>query len=161
MQELDANKMWSALNDANKARARVYVEFFRSIESRFGRDVAVEITREAVYKWGCTLAGGLEQHLPSDFKGLCASFAFAPDGGEMFSPQVAVCSDEELDVHFTSCPLKTAWVEAGLSDQEVALFCSMAASADYGTLEAAGFKVDITTWQPGRQGCCRLRITPP
>ena len=60
MQELDSGKMWSALNDANKGRARVYVEFFRSIESRFGWDAAIEITREAVYKWGCTLAGGLD-----------------------------------------------------------------------------------------------------
>jgi hypothetical protein len=159
MPELDASTMWSALNDANKTRARVYLEFFRSIEKRFGREVAIEVTREAVYNWGCTLAGGLEQHLPSDFEGLCGSFAFAPDGGEMFSPDVSVCTDKELDVHFKSCPLKSAWIEAGLAEQDVALFCSMAASADYGTLEAAGFKVDITTWQPGREGCCRLRIT--
>src|SRR4051794_1619741 len=103
MRELDVSKMWSALNDANKARARVYVEFFRSIEKRFGKDAPVEVTREAVYNWGCTLAGRLEQHLPSDFEGLCASYTFAPDGGAMFSPDVLVCSHNELDVRFKTC----------------------------------------------------------
>lgn len=161
MKDLDATRMWSALNDANKARARVYVEFFRSIDKRFGRDAAIEVTKEAVYNWGCTLSQGLEQHLPSDFSGLCSSFAFAPDGGEMFSPDVRACSDKELDVQFKTCPLKTSWIEAGLPESDVALFCSMAAAADYGTLEAAGFKVDIATWQPGLEGCCRLRITAP
>ena len=159
MQEIDAAKMWSALNDANKARARVYVEFFRSIEKRFGREAAMEVTKEAIYNWGRTLATGLEQHLPSDFRGLCGSFAFAPDSGKMFSPDVSACSDEQLIVQFKTCPLKSGWIEAGLSDQDVALFCSMAACADYGTLEAAGFKVDIATWKPGDEGCCSLCIT--
>ena len=161
MQELDVKTIWLALNDANKARARVYVEFFRSIERRFGRDAAIEVTKEAVYDWGRTLAGGLDQYLPADFAGLCESFAFAPDGGAMFSPDVSKCSDRELDVHFKTCPLKSAWAEAGLADQEVELFCSLASAADYGTLEAAGFNVDITTWKPGDGGCCRLHITAP
>ncbi|WP_421694542.1 L-2-amino-thiazoline-4-carboxylic acid hydrolase [Aestuariivirga sp.] len=161
MREHDANTTWSSLNDANKARAGVYVEFFRSIEQRFGRDAAIQVTREALYNWGRSLAGGLDRHLPADFAGLCKSFAFAPDGGAMFSPDVSRCSDRELDVHFKTCPLKSAWTEAGLADQDIELFCSLAAAADYGTLEAAGFKVDIETWKPGGDGCCRLHITAP
>lgn len=161
MSDVDAKALWTALNDANKARARVYVEFFRAMERRFGRDAAVEVTREAVYNWGRTLAGGLAQHLPADFAGLRNGFAFAPDGGAMFSPDVASCTNSELTVQFRTCPLKTAWVELGLPDEEVALFCDMAACADYGTLEEAGFKVDITTWKPGEDGCCRLHITAP
>jgi hypothetical protein len=49
----------------------------------------------------------------------------------------------------------------GLSDDNVSPFCSMAACADYGALEAAGFKVDIATWKPGRKGCCSLFIVAP
>ncbi|PZF76866.1 hypothetical protein DK847_10390 [Aestuariivirga litoralis] len=161
MQGLDATAMWSALNDANKARARVYVEFFRSIERRFGRETAIEVTREAIYNWGRTLAGDLGSHLPGDFKGLCQSFACAPDGGAMFTPDVSACSESELVVQFKTCPLKSGWMESGLSPEEVALFCDMAACADYGTLEAAGFAVTIETWTPGRDGCCRLHITAP
>ncbi|MFO1132645.1 MAG: L-2-amino-thiazoline-4-carboxylic acid hydrolase [Hyphomicrobiales bacterium] len=161
MTDLDAGAMWSALNDANKARARVYVEFFRSLERRFGREMAIEVTREAVYNWGRTLTGDLGKHLPADFKGLCQSFAHAPDGGAMFTPDVSACSERELVVQFKTCPLKSAWIESGLPEEDVALFCDMAACADYGTLEEAGFDVTIETWKPGQVGCCRLHITAP
>lgn len=161
MSEVSHDALWTALNDANKARARVYVEFFRAIEKRLGRDAAVEICREAIYRWGEGLAGDLGTHLPSDFEGLCRNFAYPPDNGAMFSPRVDRCSDEGLDVQFETCPLKTGWIEAGLSDDEVALFCSMAACADYGTLEKAGYAVTIDTWTPGETGCCKLRIRRP
>jgi L-2-amino-thiazoline-4-carboxylic acid hydrolase len=160
MDTQDNHAMWEALNQAYKARALVYVEFFRAIEKRFGRDTAVEVTKEAIYNWGRSLAGGLERHLPSDFKGLCSSFAYAPDGGAMFTPKVFSCSEQGLDVQFETCPLKTGWVEAGLGENDLALFCDMAAQADYGTLEAAGFSVDIQTWTPGSKGCCLLKIRP-
>lgn len=156
----DSREIWEALNQANKARALVYVEFFRAIEKRLGRDMAVEVSKEAVYNWGRTLAGGLERHLPSDFKGLCSSFAYAPDGGAMFSPNVMSCSEQGLDVQFATCPLKTGLHEAGLGENETALFCEIAAQADYGTLEEAGFSVDIKTWTPGSEGCCLLKIRP-
>ena len=160
MEVLDGDEMWSALNQANKARALVYLEFFRAIERRFGREAAIEVTKDAVYNWGRTLAGGLEIHLPSDFGGLCASFAYAPDGGAMFTPEVESCSARGLDVQFKTCPLKSSWIEAGMREDEIALFCEMAAQADYGTLEAAGFSVEIKTWTPGAEGCCQLAIRP-
>lgn len=160
MTKQDSSAMWDALNQANKARALVYVEFFRAMERRFGRDTAVEVTKEAIYNWGRTLAGGLELYLPADFEGLCSSFAYAPDGGAMFTPDVIACSDQGLDVQFKTCPLRTGWLEAGMEEDELALFCQMAAQADYGTLEAAGFSVDIKTWTPGSPGCCVLKIRP-
>ena len=47
-----------------------------------------------------------------------------------------------------------------MEEDDLALFCQMAAQADYGTLEAAGFSVDIKTWTPGSPGCCVLKIRP-
>ncbi len=160
MTEMQRDPLWQALNGANKARARVYVEFFRAIEKRFGRAVAIEISREAIYHWGETLAGDLHAHLPSDFAGLAKNFAYPPDNGTMFSPRVDRCDHGGLDVQFETCPLKTAWIEMGLGEDETAMFCGMAARADYGTLEKAGYGVEIETWKPGRSGCCALRIRP-
>ncbi len=150
--------LWQALNGANKARARVYVEFFRSIEQRFGRGMAIEICKEAIYRWGEGLAGDLGRHLPSNFEGVKENFAFPPDDGAMFTPRVDLCSAQGLDVQFETCPLKSAWIEAGLPEEDVAMFCDIAALADYGTLEKAGFAVDIETWTPGAAGCCKLKI---
>ena len=73
----------------------------------------------------------LEAHLPSDFDGLDPVFACAPDGGAMFRPPVERCDGIGLDVQFEACPLKSAWLEAGMAEGDVALFCEM---------EAAGFQ---------------------
>ena len=153
-----ANLLWNALNDANKSRARVYLEFYRAIERRYGQVVAVELCKEAIRNWGRGQAEGLEAHAPNDFDGLLRSFVFAPDDGAMFRPRVDRCDSGGLDVQFEACPLKTAWLESGMAEAEVALFCNMASEADYGTLEAAGFSVAIEAWQPNRQGCCSLKI---
>jgi hypothetical protein len=148
----------NALNDANKNRALVYSEFYHAIERRYGQHAAVALCKEAIRNWGRGQAEGLEIHAPDDFAGLLDSFVFAPDGGAMFRPRVDRCDAEGLDVQFEACPLKSAWLEAGMTQSKVALFCEMASEADYGTLEAAGFSVTIETWKPNGQGCCRLRI---
>ena len=66
--------------------------------------------------------------------------------------------DAGLDVQMTKCPLEDAWAAAGLEGDQIALRCEIAAEADYGALEAAGFKVSIDTWQQGKSGCCVLHI---
>jgi hypothetical protein len=152
------NDFWNALNEANENRARLYVHFYRAIERRFGQVAAIEICKQAIYNWGRELAAGLEAHAPDDFDGLAGSFVFAPDGGAMFRPRIDRCDAEGLDVQFEACPLKAAWLEAGMPETEAALFCEMASQADLGTLEEAGFSVSIETWKPGRSGCCSLTI---
>jgi len=160
MTATDADAMWAALNAANRSRAQVYVAFFRAIERRVGRAAAIAICKEAVRDWGRGLAAGLEAHRPNDFAGLAESFARAPDGGAMFRPRIDRCDEAGLDVQFEGCPLKSAWQAAGLPDAEVEMFCDIAAEADYGTLEEAGFAVEIDTWTRGGTGCCTLRIRP-
>ena len=90
----------------------MYVEFFREIEARYGRAAAIDVCKTAIKRWGRGLSGGLEAHLPADFDGLKASFAFAPDGGAMFQPRVDSCGPGGLVVQFESCPLKSAWLSA-------------------------------------------------
>src|SRR5215211_3594087 len=85
---VDHKDFWIALVESNKSRARVYVEFYRAIERRFGQAVAIQICKEAIYNWGRDLAAGLQSHVPGDFEGLARSFAFAPDGGAMFQPRI-------------------------------------------------------------------------
>jgi L-2-amino-thiazoline-4-carboxylic acid hydrolase len=152
------DSLWNALQDANKNRARVYFEFFRVVEGRYGRAAAVDICKEAIRNWGRGQADELKAQLANDFLGLSRSFVFAPDGGAMFRPRVDRCDGEGLDVQFEACPLKSAWLEAGMAETDVALFCEMASQADYGALEAAGFWVTIETWKPGCKGCCSLKI---
>ena len=161
MVEFDGAAMHRAFEAANESRGDLYVEILRALEARLGRDEAVATMKSAIRAWGRTLAGGLVHHAPDGFEGLCRDFARAPDGGFTFGARVDRCDGEGLDVQFEKCPLKRAWVAAGLPEDEVALLCEIAAEADYGTMEAAGFDVAIQTWKPGCSGCCTLRIRPP
>ncbi len=65
-----------------------------------------------------------------------------------------------LDIKFHDCPLRNAWREEGLPDEEIATLCRIAARIDNGTFEAAGFEFSADTWQPGEEGCCYLHIRP-
>ena len=65
---------------------------------------------------------------------------------------------ESLDIKFHACPLREAWQESGLSDDEVATLCRIAARIDNGTFEGAGFQFSADTWQSGGEGCCCLHI---
>ena len=82
------------------------------------------------------------------------------DDGNMFQPEIARSDAEGLDVKFHACPLRDAWLEAGLPDEDVATLCRIASRVDDGTFEAAGFRFSADTWQPGGEGCCHLHIRP-
>jgi len=155
---LDPEVIHAALTDANKSRAHLYLAFFRAMEKRMGRPEAIAAMREAIRGWGAELAAGMVRREADPFGGLLEQFVHVPDGGRMFQPRVGRCDAGGLDTQMMRCPLKEAWTEAGLADAEIALLCTIAAEADYGTLEAAGFLVEIDCWQPGKTGCCNIRV---
>jgi len=154
---VDAETLQRALEESNRLRARLYLEIFRAAEERVGREAAIAILRTAIRHWGADQGDGLRCHAPAHFEGLVRDFAGMPDGGRMFDPD---CTSEGdgLRMHMRRCPLQSAWRDAGLSDDELALMCSIAAEADYGTMERAGFAVEIETWKPGHDGCCVLHV---
>ena len=58
------------------------------------------------------------------------------------------------------CPLKDAWVEAGVGDDKLATLCRIAGAFDRGLFEATGVRFDNVTWTPGHgSGCCHIRLT--
>lgn len=154
----DGHPLQQALKDAYMSRGQLYVAFYRAIAKHYGDAAARSIMKEAIYDWGAGLATGVAPCAPANFTGLTDVFFNSPDGGEMFCPDIGSPGQHGIDAHFLACPLKEAWVAAGLSDDEVAMFCDIASAADYGTLEAAGFDISITTWTPGSVGCCALKV---
>lgn len=154
----DGDLLQQALKDAYMSRGQLYVTFYRAIAKRYGDNAAREILKEAIYAWGAGLAGGVSPCAPANFAALNDVFFNSPDGGEMFRPRIGASDHAGVDAHFLACPLKEAWIAAGLSDGEVAMFCDIASAADYGTLEAAGFAISIETWKPGSEGCCALKV---
>jgi len=148
-----------ALYEANKERALIYLAIFREIQKRHGEEEAIDVIRTALIKRGQEFGDTLKQFAPRDFRGLCDSFAYVPDGGKMFAPEEIRCDESGLELKMQKCPLKEAWQSAGVSDEELKILLKCASAMDVGTMAAAGFALKIRTWKPGEEGCCYLKIT--
>ena len=155
----DARK---ALIAQMKNRAMMYYYIYKEVSEEVGAQKAAEILKRAIYKRGLDVGKMLAEFGPDDLNGLKDAFLdrVVPYDGSMFQPEIIACDAEELDIKFHRCPLKEAYLEAGLSEDETAAMLEIAAQVDYGTFEGAGFDFHAETWQPGRSGCCHLHVKP-
>jgi len=151
----------SALYASFKNRAMIYHQLFEVLREELDEERAAELMGRAIYRRGLELGRRFSGYAPGDLEGLKEAFLSGiPDGGAMFAPEVVRCDEAGLDIQFHRCPLKEAWLEAGLGQEQVARLCAIAAQVDYGTFEGAGFNFSAETWQPGKDGCCYLHIRP-
>lgn len=148
------------LYDSFRNRALIYHLIFDELRAELGADRAEALLSRAIYRRG-ELQGRQRyaQFAPDDLAGLQAAFVGGiPDGGRMFQPEVIRSDADALDIKFHACPLRNAWLEAGLPDEDVATLCRIASQIDDGTFAGAGFRFTADTWQPGGEGCCCLHI---
>ncbi len=144
-----------------KNRAMMYYHIFDALRSEVGEEKAAEIMKRGIHTRGREMGKQFLKHAPSDLEGLKDAFlGMIPDEGRLFEPKVLRCDGQCVEIKFHRCPLKEAWQEAGLCDDELAKLTEIAASVDYGTFEGAGFTFSAETWKPGREGCCHLTIRP-
>ncbi len=142
-------------------RAMLYWLIFDELRGELGAERAAELLKRAIYRRGQAVGAEYARYAPDDLAGLERAFTeHVPDGGRMFAPETERLDAEGLDLTLQSCPLRDAWQEAGLADEEVATMCSIAAEIDLGMFEGAGFTFSAETWQPGQDGCCHLHVRP-
>ncbi|NQT36256.1 MAG: L-2-amino-thiazoline-4-carboxylic acid hydrolase [Planctomycetes bacterium] len=158
---MSEEKFRQQLYDSFANRAHLYYLIFDEMRAELGEARAAEIMKRAIYKRGRQKGKKYAPFAPGDFEGLKEAFVGGiPDNGAMFSPEVLRCDAEGLDIKFKRCPLKEAWLESGLAEDEVAKICAIAATVDNGTFESAGFEFSADTFEPGGDGCCYLHIRP-
>ena len=149
------------LYDSYANRAHIYHLLFKELRAELGAEKAAELMGRAIRQRGADNAGKYESFAPRDLEGLQQAFVGnLPDDGAMFAPEVVRCDANALDIKFHRCPLKQAWLDAGLSQEEVAALCRIAAQVDVGLFQAAGFGFHADTYQAGGKGCCFLHIRP-
>lgn len=155
-------KLRQQLYDSFKNRAILYWLIYDELRQEVGAERAEQIMIRAIYRRGEQKGRAkYAQFGPSDLAGLKEAFLGGiPDQGRMFQPEVIRDDPEALDIKFHGCPLRDAWLEEGLPEEDVATICRIAARIDNGTFEAAGFTFSADTWQPGGEGCCYLHIRP-
>lgn len=150
------------LYDSFKNRAVLYHLIFEELRAELGDEKAEELLGRAIYRRGQQSGQAKYARFgPDDLAGLKEAFLGGiPDDGRMFQPEVIRDDAERLDIKFHGCPLRDAWQELGLPEEEVARLCRIAARIDNGTFEAAGFQFNADTYQPGGEGCCYLHVRP-
>jgi hypothetical protein len=150
------------LYDSYKNRARIYYLIYDELRGECGEERAADVLSRAIYRRGEEIGREkFARFAPHDLEGLKTAFlAGIPDEGRMFQPEVLRSDADGVDIKFHGCPLRDAWQEMDLPEEEVAAICRIAARIDNGTFEAAGFQFRAETWQPGGDGCCLLHIRP-
>jgi hypothetical protein len=158
---MSEEKLRKHLYDSYANRAHIYHLLFSELRHELGAEKAVEVMGRAIRQRGVQNAGKYTSFAPRDLEGLREAFVGnLPDDGAMFAPEVIHCDAEKIDIKFHRCPLKQTWLDAGLSQDEVAALCRIAAQVDVGLFQAAGFGFHADTYKPGGEGCCFLHIRP-
>jgi hypothetical protein len=149
------------LQRAFAMRAQAYAHVFDVLRERFGADQALALLSESTRRLGTAMGGRYAEFAPGDLAGLRDAFLSGiPAGDVMFQPEVQRCDTESLEIQFHRCPLKETWQAMGRSDEDLELLCRAAGAIDQGLFGGAGFTLEGETWQPGRSGCCLLRVKP-
>ena len=156
---MSEDKLRQQVSDAFKNRAILYFLIFDELRKELGEERAEEIMKRAIYRRGVQKGEKYKPYAPADFEGLRDAFVSGvPDDGRLFDPNVLRCDSDGLDVNLENCPLKEAWEEIELGEEDRITMCRIAGEIDKGTFETAGFDFEPDTWQPGRTGCCHLHI---
>jgi hypothetical protein len=154
-------KLRRQLYDSFAGRAHLYRLLFDELRSELGADRAADLLGRAIYRLGAQVGAKYASFAPRDLEGLGRAFlANATDDGALFAPEVVRCDADGLDIRLGRCPLKQAWLDAGLAQEEVATLCRIAAEIDRGIFEGAGFRFHADTYRPGDAGCCFLHVRP-
>lgn len=157
-----ADKLAQELGEAFANRALIYAETYAELRGELGEKAAAALLGRALYRRGQDVAGKLFAGIaPGDAAAVAERFlSVSPDDGCLFPTQVERPGDGSVHIKVQSCPLLTAWQEAGLPQADIARLCAIAGRFDNGLFEASGVEFTAETWQPGKTGCCHLHLRP-
>ena len=163
MSEADdrTHKLARELDAAFQNRADLYRLFYEELEAAYGPDEAEAIMVRAVEKRGQEVAkAAFAKFGPDDAREIGEAFlSVSPDGGRMYPTNVER-RDDGISFYIKRCPLKDAWVAAGVDGARLATMCRIAGAFDRGLFEATGIRFENTTWTPGHgTGCCHIHLS--
>lgn len=159
--EARAEKLSRELESAFRNRADLYRLFLNELTAELGAEKAEAIMIRIIEQRGKEVAAvAFADFGPNDAPAIGEAFlAVSPDGGRIYPTDVERGPDR-IAFKVRRCPLKDAWVEAGVGDEKLAKLCRIAGAFDRGLFEATGVRFDNVTWTPGHgSGCCHIALT--
>ncbi|MER8382742.1 L-2-amino-thiazoline-4-carboxylic acid hydrolase [Mesorhizobium sp. M0199] len=159
--EARAEKLSRELDSAFRNRADLYRLLLDELTAEVGAEKAEAIMIRTIERRGKEVAASAFADFgPNDATAIGEAFlAVSPDGGRMYPTDVER-GQGRIAFKVKRCPLKDAWVEAGVGDKKLATLCRIAGAFDRGLFEATGVRFDNVTWTPGHgSGCCHIALT--
>ena len=155
----DTETLRRELASAFANRADLYRLMLAALTRELGRERAETLMTEVLEERGREVAAQLFRDMTPDPQAIADRFlSVSPDGGRLY-PNAVERGEGFCTIRVHSCPLKTAWVEAGLDDGEIADLCRLAGAFDKGLFEAAGVRFANQTWTRERGGgCCWITL---
>ena len=65
---------------------------------------------------------------------------------------------DELEIHFHYCPLVTAWLKAGIAEEDIPTLCDIAMDGDRNIASTAGVKFELSDTIAAGDEVCKLRF---
>jgi len=154
-----AEQLSRELEAAFRNRADLYRLLLHDLTAAFGREEAVRVLTRTIERRGQEVGKtAYAKFGPNDARAVGEAFlAVSPDGGRMYPTEV-MHLDQGIAFQVTRCPLKDAWVEAGVSEGDLATLCRIAGAFDRGLFESTGIRFDNVTWTSGQSGCCYIAL---
>jgi hypothetical protein len=154
-----AERLAGELESAFRNRADLYRLMLEEMTAELGADRAEAILVRAIERRGREVAAGAFAGFgPRDARRIGEAFlAVSPDGGRMYPVDVERRADG-IAFQVRRCPLKDAWVAAGIGGADLARLCRIAGAFDRGLFEATGVRFSNATWTEGAEGCCRIDL---
>lgn len=148
------------LDGSFRNRADLYRLMFETLRVRLGDSGAEAAMTEAIEERGREVARqAFSRFGPCDALALGEAFlAVSPDGGRMYPTDVERRA-EGISFRVRRCPLKDAWIGAGMNGEDLARMCRIAGAFDRGLFETTGVRFANQTWLPGAEGCCTIELT--
>ena len=159
--EARAEKLSRELDSAFRNRADLYRLFLDELTGELGAEKAEAIMIRTIEQRGKEVAAAaFASFVDNEAREIGEVFlGVSPDGGRMYPTDVQRGNDR-IAFKVKRCPLKDAWVEAGLGDEKLAALCRIAGAFDRGLFEATGVRFENVTWTPGHgSGCCHIALT--
>ena len=156
-----AEKLARELDSAFRNRADLYRLMLDELTMELGPEQAETVMVRAIEKRGQEVAAAaFGKFGPNDARAIGEAFlSVSPDDGRMYPTDVERAPDR-IAFKVKRCPLKDAWVEAGVDEEQLTTLCRIAGAFDRGLFEATGVRFDNVTWSPGHgSGCCHIALT--
>ena len=154
------DKLTRELDSSHKQRALLYWAIYQEMSKELGAARAETILTRAIERRGqeagAQLFGKLAAPTPDQ---VAETFlAVSPAGGTLWPHDVQRHASGAVTIRVHRCPLKEAWTEAGLGDDALTTMCRIAGRFDNGCFGESGVAFQATTWRPGHEGCCVLKL---